>query len=266
MDRIQQGFLNVLFLGRALSHPDGLTASPAFRDAKGGPLVQAGNLVYDGNSQGGIMGGALAALAPDFERAVLGVPGMGYSTLLNRSVDWEGKYAVVYQTAYPDPIDEQLGYALMQMVWDRGESAGYAQQMTEHPLPNTPTHEVFLQVAFADHQVANVTAEVMARTIGASLVTPSLAPGQHWSVDPAFGLRTVSGSRPHAGSLLVYWYPAGTGLQTPPSANLPSTAGKDPHGAPRAYGPAADQVAAWIVDGQLLDVCHGSPCAIPPPG
>jgi hypothetical protein len=265
MDRIQQGFLNFLYLGRAFSHPQGLTASPAFRDPKGKPLVQAGNLAYDGNSQGGIMGGALTALAPDFERAVLGVPGMGYSLLLNRSVDWEGKYAVVYQAAYQDPIDQQLGYALMQMVWDRGESSGYAQQMTSDPLPNTPTHEVFLQVAFGDHQVSNVAAEIMGRTIGASLVTPSLAPGLHWSVDPTFGFHTLSGSRPHAGSLLVYWYAAGTGLKTPPNANLPSAAGKDPHGAPRASAPAADQVAAWITDGQLLDVCHGAPCTIPPP-
>ena len=36
------------------------------------------------------MGGALTALAPDFSRAKLGVAGMNYSTLLNRSVDWEG--------------------------------------------------------------------------------------------------------------------------------------------------------------------------------
>ena len=263
MDRTQQGFLNILFLGRALSHPQGLTASPAFRDTKGRRLVQ-GALTYDGNSQGGIMGGALTALAPDLQRSVLGVPGMGYAMLLNRSVDWEGEYAVVYQTAYPDAIDQQLGYALLQMLWDRGESAGYAQHMTTAPLPNTPSHEVFLQLAFADHQVANVAAEVMGRTIGASLVTPSLAPRLHWSVDPAFGFRTVSGSQADAGSLLVYWYSAGTGLRTPPNGNLPSEAGKDPHGAPRAYGPATDQVVAWLTDGRLVDVCHG-PCTIPPP-
>ena len=35
------------------------------------------------------MGGALTALAPDFNRAVLGVPGMNYSTLLRRSVDFD---------------------------------------------------------------------------------------------------------------------------------------------------------------------------------
>ena len=35
------------------------------------------------------MGGALTALAPDLDRAVLGVPGMNYSTLLRRSVDFD---------------------------------------------------------------------------------------------------------------------------------------------------------------------------------
>jgi hypothetical protein len=35
------------------------------------------------------MGGALTAFAPDFNRAVLGVPGMNYSTLLRRSVDFD---------------------------------------------------------------------------------------------------------------------------------------------------------------------------------
>ena len=36
------------------------------------------------------MGGALTALSVDLTRSVLGVTGMNYSTLLNRSSDWEG--------------------------------------------------------------------------------------------------------------------------------------------------------------------------------
>ena len=35
------------------------------------------------------MGGALTALAPDFENAVLGVPAINYSVLLRRSIDWD---------------------------------------------------------------------------------------------------------------------------------------------------------------------------------
>ena len=265
VDRMQQGFLNFLYLGRALVHPEGLTTSPAFRDVDGQPLVRAGDLSYVGISQGGIMGGALTALAPDFRRAMLGVAAMGYSTLLNRSVDWEGEYAVVYETAYPDPIDRQLGYALMQMVWDRGESSGYAHHMTDDPLPGTPTHEVYLQIAFGDHQVANIASEVLARTIGARLATPSLAPGLHWADDPAFGFRTISGDTEDVGSLLVYWYAAGTGLETPPNGNLPASAGGDPHDIPHRYGPAADQVTDWLLRGRYRDVCAGGPCTIPAP-
>ena len=55
----------------------------------------------------------------------------------------------------------------MQQLWDRGEANGYAQHMTSDPLPNTPPHEVLLHPALGDHQVAQVTAEVEARTIGA---------------------------------------------------------------------------------------------------
>ena len=38
-----------------------------------------------------------------------GVAGMGYSMLLNRSVDWEGQYAAIFEAAYPDPIEPAAG-------------------------------------------------------------------------------------------------------------------------------------------------------------
>ena len=69
-DRLQQGFLDFLYIGRALVNPQGLAANPAFRDA-GGPLIDTPRLFYYGNSQGGIAGGALTAIAPDFNRSVL---------------------------------------------------------------------------------------------------------------------------------------------------------------------------------------------------
>ena len=84
-DRVQQGMLNFLFLGRLMIHPDGLSSQPAFQTDGGQPLLDTRRLFYDGNSQGGIIGGALTAVAPDFNRAALGVPGMNYSTLLTRS-------------------------------------------------------------------------------------------------------------------------------------------------------------------------------------
>ena len=73
------------------------------------------------------------------------------------------------------------------MLWDRGEANGYAQHMTTDPLPNTPPHKVLLHVAFGDHQVATLTAEVEARTIGAVTHAGPLDPGRDPDVDPLFG-------------------------------------------------------------------------------
>ncbi|MGH2830716.1 MAG: hypothetical protein ACRDJM_09560, partial [Actinomycetota bacterium] len=184
IDRSQQGFVNFLYLGRALVHPDGLPSNAAFKDAGGVRLVALGRLVYDGNSQGAIMGGALTALAVDHTRATLGVPGMNYSTLLNRSVDWEGplinpepglpSYSSVLYTMFPDKQQQQIVMAMLQMLWDRGESNGYAQHMSSDPLPNTPAHQVMLHVAYGDFQVTNVSAEVEARTIGARVLDTAL--------------------------------------------------------------------------------------------
>ena len=59
-------------------HPDGFSSDPAFHvdGTLGTPSVMDGRrLYYDGNSQGGILGGALTALSPDFTRAALGCPG-----------------------------------------------------------------------------------------------------------------------------------------------------------------------------------------------
>jgi hypothetical protein len=262
-DRAQQGFVNFLYLGRALAHPDGLAAHPAFQDGHGTPLIRTGDVEYAGNSQGGIMGGPVAALSPDVRRAVLGVTGMNYSTLLNRSVDWEGAYAEIAYATYPDKIDQQLLFALIQMLWDRGESNGYANHMTRRPLPDTPSHAVMLQVAYSDHQVANVAAEVKARSVGARLRTPALGPDSpHWSVDPSFGMAPASYGRKSRGeSVLVYWYSADRGNEMPPNGNVPPRSGTDPHGDPRKDNAASDQVAHWLRTGELIDVCgRRAPC------
>jgi hypothetical protein len=261
-DRAQQGFLNFMVMGRALVHPEGLASAPAFQDADGHPLINASNkadgtgepskLFYDGNSQGGIMGGSLVALSPDIHRGILGVTGMNYSTLLQRSVDWEDLYAIPYYANYSDPIEQQLGFALMQMLWDRGEANGFAAHMTNDPYPNTPKHEVLLQVAYGDHQVTNHAAEVEAATIGAPLMEQYAA---HWAPTPQIDVAEY----PYEGSALVYW---NSGNATPPNANippLPEDGGGDPHSHPRDENASGWQEAHFLMTGWLLDVCNGGP-------
>jgi hypothetical protein len=258
-DRVQEGMLAQLFLARLLKDPRGFASADAFRSG-GKPVLQTGAVYYDGNSQGGIIGGALMGVAQDITRGVLGVPGMNYSTLLDRSSDF-AQYEAVLNAAYPSEVDRELIFGLIQPLWDRAESNGYAAHISNDPLPGTPRHEVLLDVAFGDHQVANLSAEVMARTIGARTNSGFLAPGRHWGVEPGWGLKRFDDS--WKGSAIIYW---DSGTATPPNTNVPppsgaGLAGHDPHEDPRATYLARVQKGLFLrPNGIVVDVCDGAPC------
>ncbi len=178
-DRLQQGFVNQMYLGRLLIHPQGLTANPAFAG-----LVDPSRLYYDGNSQGGIIGTALTAMAPDYTRAVLGVPGINFSVLLTRSSNWD-TYGEVFNPGYPKQADRPLALALINMLWDRGEGNGWAHHVTTDPPAGTPPHRVLLHAAVGDFQVTTYQADVLARTIGARAHKPAFLPGRSLEKTPA---------------------------------------------------------------------------------
>lgn len=268
-DRTQQGMLNFLLVGRALVHPDGLRTHEAFQ-REDGTSVFDGELVYDGNSQGAIIGGALTAVAPDFTKATLGVPGMNYSTLLNRSVDWEGAYGDIMYAFYPDKIDQQLVFALVQQVWDRSETNGYAAHATSDPYPNTPAHQVLLHVALGDYQVANLAAEVQGRTMGTDFLGSALAGGRHWADgagERLFGFSDFTDGIAGSGSAIVYF---DSGNPIPPSMNIPPAArGEDPHSHPRKDHVGADQKLEFYRTGVITDLRAGAtwftaPCPVHP--
>jgi hypothetical protein len=269
-DRLQQAMINFLLLGRTMIHADGFASHPAFRDA-GGPLIDTRRLYYSGGSQGGIAGGALTAVAPDFTRSVLIVPAMNYSLLLTRSIDFDPFASVLYPS-YPDELIRPLLLSLIQTLWDRGEPNGYAWHMTDDPYPNTPAHTVLLHMAFGDHQVANIGTEVQARTIGARIRLPGVDPGRHADDDPYYAIERIR-RFPYRGSALVVWdigplRPPGCeapgppdcqGTGRPPTTNLPPRLGRDPHGV-TGREPLAQLQFARFIDGELIDVCGDDPC------
>jgi hypothetical protein len=261
-DPLQQGMVNALYLGRLMAHPQGLAANPLLQSG-GQPIAKSGELFYDGNSQGGIEGGALTAVAPDFRRAVLGVPGINYSVLLPRSRDWD-TYSLVMYPAYPKQLERPLALDLIQILWDRGEPDGYAQHMTTSPLPGTPSHTVLLHVAFGDQQVTQYQADVEARTIGARIHVPILAPGRSPQLEPSFGIPPI-GAYPFGGSAIVYWDAGAARVAAPPLVNQPNRAKEDPHEYPRRTPAARQQKSDFLQpNGVVTDPCGGAPCVAAP--
>jgi len=271
-DRMQQGFVNFLYLQRLLIHPNTpLKDEPLFQNGNGDYVVNlsqgtATRGQFMGISQGGIMGGALTALSPDVDRGVLGVTGMNYSTLLRRSVDSDEYFKAAnfgLYANYTKPQELPVLFALMQLLWDRGESNGYAHFMTGKPLPNTPSHEVLLRIALSDHQVTNYAAEVKGRTVGAKMYAPALKPGRHWAKDPYFGMEKAETFPTSGGSYLVYYDsgPVGwtggvrDGVKLPPIENVPPRPdwgyGSDPHSLPRRASTGLGHAISFLGDGSI---------------
>jgi hypothetical protein len=293
-DRMVQGFVNMIYLGRAMKLATGFGSNAAFQldpDGASGndpvPVIDpAKGLFWEGISQGAIMGGALTALEPDLTHSVLNVPGMNYSMLLTRSTD-SGQYLDLADIGlwanYPGLQRRPLIMSLMQLLWDRGEANGYAQHMTSDPLPNTlppgEGHHVLLQLAYGDHQVSNLAAEVEARTIGAQIHTPALDSGRYWSPNPPFGL-TAIGSYPFSGDAALVYYDGGPlgfdgdqdctdenmnpqhGTARAPLVNLPpnpvSEFGCDPHGYPRRSIDGVAHEVSWLSPDPSIDRCETS--------
>jgi hypothetical protein len=275
-ERMHQGILNFLFLGRLMIHANGLVSHPAFQ-VEGQPLIDRTELFYDGNSQGAISGGGLASYAQDYTRAVLGVPGMNYSTLLNRSVDFDD-FNLFFTISYTSNFDRQLLLSLIEMLWEQAEVNGGARHLSSDPYPNTPAKKILLQMAYGDHQTANVSVEVEARSIGAKIRLPAVQDGKPIpDVVPWFGIEPIE-SFPYDGSALVVWdsgNPPPPTTNTPPrfDATDPAWAGLlpcplrfdgDPHECPRRQAAARLQKSEFLkTNGAVVDTCGAGPCLAP---
>ncbi len=258
VDRMTQGLLNQLVLGRLMLADNGLVTAPEFAWPDGTPLIDNSALFYDGNSQGGIMGMALAGISQDFERAVLGVVGMNYSTLLPRSVDF-ADYEAIFIPAYPSALDRTLLLSVIQMVWDRTEGSGYVRHVVADPLPDTPEKTVLMHVAFGDWQVSELTAMIAARTMGVPIHRPVTADGRSEEVEPGWGIDTLV--YPSDGSGLVVW---DSGSDPIPIEQAAPSTSRDPHGDPRNDANARTQKARFLFDGELVDVCNAAACTAAP--
>jgi hypothetical protein len=264
VDHMLQGFVNFQFLARLIDSKKGFASNAAFQQGSS-VRFQVGRCGFQGYSQGGIMGGAVSAIATGWSRVILGVPGENYGgLLLNRSVDWSS-FASIYDPAYPNSTDQQLGLQLAQMLWDRGENEGYAEHLVAHPYAGTKAKHVFIIENYGDHQVANVAAEALARTLGAVNHQPIFdsnafgSPRSNLPVTLQWGLSAANQAVANPAFIELWDY----GTPTPPTVNLApsgSQYGNDPHGYGRESPGLITQIYDFMSTGLVPNVCGTGPC------
>lgn len=252
-ERMHQGFLNFLMAMRTLSveangGPATLLNQTLDRDC-GGAALDGDRRYYFGGSQGGILGASLMALTTDIERGLLAVPGQSYNLLLNRSVNFDPFAATLYALYDWNALHMQMNLALVQGLWDRAEPTGYSKYIRENTLPGTPSHEVLIQVSKADHQVTNLGAHIMARTISGVV---HLAP----TIRDVFGLDVVSGAHTGSGMIEIDF-----GNLAPPPTNIPhwDDDTRDPHGRATELRSIGAVLSRFYAKGIVENTCNG-PC------
>ena len=252
-ERMHQGFLNFLMAMRTLSREaDGgpsTKLNQALTDSCGGATIDGSKRYYFGGSQGGILGASMMALSTDIERALLAVPGQSYNLLLNRSVNFDEYSGQLYGNYGWNALDMQMNLALIQGLWDRAEPTGYSKYIRTNRLPGTPAHEVMIQVSKADHQVTNLGAHIMARTIGGMV---NLAP----LIREVWGIPVVEGE--HSGSAMIE---IDFGNPDPPITNIPHWADTmdDPHGRATELEALGPTLLRFYETGTVSNPCDG-PC------
>lgn len=275
-DRLAQALINELFLARLMYHPDGLGGHAAFQDGNGvtagETLIRTDEVFYQGASQGGILGGPLTALSPDFVQSALLVGAMTYSILLPRSTNYDLYKSLLYEM-YKDQMSHPLLLQLMQMLWDRSEPNGYTHVMTDNPPPNTPEHKVFLAVALGDHQVSNFTSDTMARSLDMKTNQVPIDEGRWPDYDELWDIpRLTASDYPFHGNSVVY-FDGGPprpnpnnpnqiiGTDVPTLINQPNRVAQDPHGAPGGATVAIQMTSTFLQpNGYIEDVCGGKAC------
>lgn len=243
-ERVHQGIAEFLVLARSMR--DHLAALPELKAR--GVAIDGSRLFYTGDSQGGIYGTTYIALSEDVTRAVLGVPGNNYASLLRRSVDFV-PYFLLMRANYPGIIDRTVLISGGQVLWDQVDPVSYLRHLSAEPFPKTPKHVGIFAQAQGDWQVATVTNEIAVRSgIGIALA-------------PHYG-RPVSllkeATYPIAGSALVNW---DFGNPWPVPGPLPpyDDVG-DPHGKPRGNKNFLTQMAHFFATGEVIDTCGGKTC------
>jgi hypothetical protein len=263
-DRLQQAFLNKIFLSEAIVNSGGFQQLPAFQDDDGNVLFKTGTVQYNGVSMGSVYGGALTALSPHFDYAVLDLAGMNWNLIIQRSNVWS-TFSIALNPAYPDPLVQVLGLALMQGVWDRADSNGYANHITRDVLPGSKQSRVLINSPIGDQILTETAAEMMQRSLAVQRHNPSIVAGRHIATEPYVGIAPIT-TYPFEGNAVMHWdsgpFPIaghdGTPLQRP--ENLPRNLGFDTHAMPMGQDNAWVQKATFWRTGQVLNVCGANPC------
>ena len=251
-DNMHQGILEFMVLAKGMMHTFPTRTEVTDLEIQ----VNPDQLYYNGISQGGIYGATYVAVSPDIDVGHLGVPGLNYNLLLQRSVDFD-EYAEIARIVYTSPTVLGIALVAAQTLWDMTDPSSYYRHLSADPFPGNNEKYVLLAPAKGDYQVSPLTNLVAANSDAGVAVMSG------WGRDIShFGLEETPYGPPEApykGSGIVMY---NLGNPWAPGGNItPTDEGTDPHGIPRYFYEHQAQMMHFLESGgEIIDVCNGNGC------
>ena len=245
-DRLVQSHINTMAMVELAL--DDLPDAPEIGREVDEPLLDPERVYYYGISLGGIQGASQTAISPRIKRAVLAVPGSGWSHMIQRSTQFADLDTLI-DALYPDPMTQNLFIAALQSYFDFSDPANLGTMLNNDPdYPDAATKLVVLQEAIGDCQVPNLATDLLARTIGASHLEEA--------TDPVYGLETIAGPTTQV-SLTQVRVPSNLEAYFPPDENVIPETDNGVHNDAVLTEAMFGQAAYMFENGQIPHPCDG---------
>mgnify|MGYP001976506827 CR=1 FL=1 len=254
-ERLMQGTINSLVLMKTFAAGGPCSELAEMQidvDGTMEPTMDPDELYYYGISQGGIMGGTLAALSDTIDRYVLQVGGTTYSTMVRRSKDFEG-YELILSSWFTEKLDRDFLVASTQSVWSQAEPAPYLAHIFGEPLPGVDTSDrhILYQVSRYDTEVSNITSDMAARAMGLGVFDSS--------VYHPFGVDVITEDSVDDAMIIFHLSevePLALGTVDPDGDN-------NAHGDLRYQDEVLEQIELFChPDGAVVDTCPDNSCLL----
>jgi hypothetical protein len=238
-EKLAQSVINFIALEHLARGP--LVQAEQFRFG-GQPIIDPEQIYFFGASLGGIMGGTFMAYDPYIERGALGVPGGAWSLLIERSYSWTA-LSVAANASYDDRREHQILIGLLAWSLERWDPITTARRVLDDPLPGTPAKQLLLYEGLNDSLVSNLSTEMMARTLGIPVTSPS--------VRSPFGLEVTA--EPAPSGFTIYDEKREPGV---PLTNVPPAEDNGTHSGVNANPAVLRQVIGFLREGQVVNECR----------
>ena len=234
-EKLAQSLIDFIALETITRGP--MTQAPEFM-VNGQSVIDPAKTFYVGGSLGGIMGNVFMAYDPNITRGVLAVPGGVWSMLFERSNAWSLLQGAA-QGSYTDPQLYQENIALLGMAMEPYDPITTAAHVIHDPLGNVPVKNILMWYSMGDCLVTNISTEMVARTMGMTLLGPA--------VKEVWGMTASPG--PLANGINVFNdHPT----PLPPTTNVPPAVDNGTHSGINKKPAALREIEAFLLGNQQV--------------